>query len=188
MLKKSVVLLLLSSIILLTLTSCSGSKTYKNIGDIAWNFAYKTKKTVTKGYNYAKYNANMDSFVEEYIKPEFIKQHPIRNSEIDYYNKEEYPYTKTFIITSQEEMDNVFIEDAFNVNFDKEVAYLHFFLSGYGQREYYIQNIKQNSEKILIYYTMEENQRSDYSRPGLRCLLVTMEKTNASDVEFVEVR
>lgn len=159
-----------------------------------------------------RYGAKMYSYPgsNRLVQSEFIDQNRIYKGKYrnpDYYgegletddekdlNNYEYlpdmtsPESRTFIITDQETFDSIYVENALEVDFDKQMVILHIHLfHGIGTPTYIIHSIE-GDEKITIYY----KKKKDYSdkkggtRPNKHCTTVVMKKIDVTSVEFVFV-
>lgn len=142
----------------------------------------------------------MYSTSEEWILTSFLKDNKVRgayyknpdyvdgadDSGDEYYYDETSPNYRVFIINDQETYNAIFKEDALTVDFDKETVYLYIFADVHPDREYYIHDISFEEEKLNIYFKLEHSNKKGATAPYQRCLIVKMDKNNASTVEFIK--
>lgn len=147
-----------------------------------------------------KYNAITYSQANEWILTSFLKANKVRgayykstdyfenvnNPEDKYFYDETSPKDRTFIIDNQDTFDTIFKKNTLTVDFDEKVLYLYIFADIYPNRNYVIKNILIKENKLCIYYKLENKSKKDATTPYQRCLIVVMEKTDTSSVEFIK--
>ena len=152
------------------------------------------------GCSSVKYNAVMYSTSEDWILTSFLEDNKVKGayyknpdydestnaSNDEYYYDETSPEYRTFIIDSQDTYNTIFGDNPLTVNFDKDIVYLHIFADTYPSRNYVIDNILIEEKQVNIYYKLEKNNKNDATAPYQRCLIVVMEKTDTSKVEFIK--
>ena len=79
-----------------------------------------------------------------------------------------------------------FAGDELGVNFDKEMVLIYIFADIYPNRNYIINNILKEGEKVKIYLELEKNNKKDATAPYQRVLIVKMEKLDISEAEFIK--
>ncbi len=79
-----------------------------------------------------------------------------------------------------------FAGDELEVNFDKEMVLIYIFADIYPNRNYIINNILKEGEKVKIYLELEKNNKKDATAPYQRVLIVKMEKLDISEAEFIK--
>ena len=98
-----------------------------------------------------------------------------------------YPDSRSFVIADKATYDTVFVESAFNINFDKEMILLCTFEDCY-TRPYYLDKISIKDGKASVYVRMQKTIRDvpDAVVPYQRWLAVKMRKADIETVEFYE--
>ena len=161
----------------------------------------------TNIYSIHKHSAEMYSQVQDWILPSFLEENKIRGVgyknpdyiENDYDNPfpapeyiqdENAPKNRTFLIDNQETFDSIFKENTLSVDFDNEIVCLYIFCNCTPNTKYIIDEISVNNEKASICYKSKIRLFSplDTTNPYPRCLIVKMDKSNISAVEFVEMK
>lgn len=152
------------------------------------------------GCSINKYNAITYSQANEWISTSFLEENKVGNAYYknpnyiqnsndtsdEYYYDETSPKDRTFIIDNQDTFDTIFEKNMLTVDFGKQVLYLYIFADVYPNRNYVIKNILIKENKLRIYYKLENNSKKDATAPYQRCLIVVMEKTDTSSVEFIK--
>lgn len=153
------------------------------------------------GCSNSKYNAQIYSTTNDWVSTSFLEnnkvggvcyENPNYVEGVDdpaskYYCDESSPVSRTFIITDQETFDSIFQRDKVEVDFSKDVVYLYIFAdTSPSNREYIIDDISVENQKTTIYFKLNKNDKKDGVSPYQRCLIVIMDITDTSDVEFVK--
>ena len=151
-----------------------------------------------------QYNATMYSKARKWIHEDFLDNNRVRGA--SYINKEynpdmiydeenwvekyiydkESPKNRTFIIKDEITFNNIFKENSFDVDFDKEMVILYM-VSDVCPRECYILNILNDDDILTIQYMHKFSNAYDTVQPYPRCMVVKMKKMNITGVEFIEV-
>lgn len=63
---------------------------------------------------------------------------------------------------------------------------IYIFADIYPNRNYIINNILKEGEKVKIYLELEKNNKKDATAPYQRVLIVKMEKLDISEAEFIK--
>lgn len=130
--------------------------------------------SVFTGCSVSKYNAKIYSNAKDLLLPSFWED-----------NKANVP--NTFVITDRETFDLVFDKDKLDVDFDKQMVCLYIFSdTSPSSREYILDSISVKDGKTTIYFKLTHSNKKDAVYPYKRCLVVIMDKTDTSEVEFVE--
>lgn len=150
------------------------------------------------GCSSEKYNARMYSNVNDWILPSFLEDNMVKGayyenqnySEKDEYNERYYcdetsPESRIIMIKNQEESDDIFIKDKIEVDFNKEYIYLYIFADIYPNNEYDIDSISIENRDMTVFFKLKSNNKKDSTIPYQRCLIIIMEKTDISTVEFI---
>ena len=165
---KPLAFLLLFVLIFTFLTSCSGGlNTYHKI----------------------KNNAVMYSYVNDLMLPSFFEENKIEGTyqkDPDSDEEIEYPSSISLIIRDQEALNEIFYENSFAVDFEKEIMFVHMFPDNNSSSRYYIYDISIASSKVTITYILDFSIMMLSSAPVLRALAVKMDKIDVSEVEFVK--
>ena len=165
---KPLAFLLLFVLIFTFLTSCSGGlNTYHKI----------------------KNNAVMYSYVNDLMLPSFFEENKIEGTyqkDPDSDEEIEYPSSISLIIRDQEALNEIFYENAFSVDFEKEIVFVHVFADIHLTQYYNIYDISIDSGKVTITYILDFSIMMLGSAPVLRALAVKMDKIDVSEVEFVK--
>lgn len=152
------------------------------------------------GCTITKYNAIMYSQANDWILESFLEENKVCNAYYknpnyiqnsndtsdEYYYDKTSPNDRTFVIDNCDTYSAIFKANALTVNFDKEIIYLYIFADFYPNRNYVIDNILLEKEKINVYFKLENGDKKDATAPYQRCLIVVMEKTDTSSVEFIK--
>lgn len=145
-----------------------------------------------------KYNVRLEIIPRILIHSEFEKANRIRtNYPNENYREgedvpshiyyEDEPRTRTFIIRDKETYDNIFTDESLLVDFDKETIVLYVF-SRINSRKIYLDKVTVNGGQIKIVFREAYSDLYDTSEPGVEYMVVKMEKTDVTEVEFVEKR
>lgn len=145
------------------------------------------------------YNAKMYSQSEELILPSFLEENKVRgafylNHDYDpddensneYYREKDAPENRILIIDNADTFNEIFKNNALDVNWDKEILLLYIFSDVNPHREYKLKNISSQDGNIKIYYKLEGGLSKDSTAPYPRCLIVKMRKQSIHNVEFIE--
>ena len=152
------------------------------------------------GCNFNKYHAEMYSTSENLVLSTFLEDNKVRGSYYknpdyidgeddpadEYYYDESSPKSRTFIIDDQETFDSIFIKDKFQVDFSKKTVYLYIFADVNPSLEYYVYNVSVEEETVNIYFKLRNSNKKGSTSPYQRCLIVIMDKTDTSNVEFIK--
>jgi hypothetical protein len=95
---------------------------------------------------------------------------------------ETLPRFRTFIITEQARMDEVFSVCP-DIDFEKEMVAMYFYTSVY-RRERKIKSITLDNKNLKIEFKIAENEANDASMPLTRFLVIKMDKLDIDTVEF----
>jgi len=126
------------------------------------------------GCSVSKYNAKIYSNAKDLLLPSFWEENKANES-------------NTFVITDRETFDSVFDKDKLDVDFDKQMVCLCIFSdTSPSSREYILDGISVEDGKTTIYFKLSHSNKKDAVQPYKRCLAVIMDKTDTSEVEFVE--
>ena len=182
-------LAVLTTVLLLLITPLSGCS--------KWRYGAKM---------YSSYATNASNAL---VKEEFINQNKIyggRYPNPNYYgegletedekdlNNYSYlddttsPESRTFIITDRETFDSIYVEDALEVDFDKQMVILYLHLKSTGRLKCYdIDKIKIDEKQATIYYKKKEDHSNKKGGSGRYkwCTTVVMKKMDITSVEFV---
>ncbi len=174
----------------------------KKVNIVALGLVLLMAFSVFAGCSVKKYDAVMYSKSKEWVKTSFLEDKKVRGAYYlnpdyveglddpveKYYYDEESPRDRTFVIDNQDTYDMIFNENALAVDFEKEIVYLYTFADVYPTRNYYIDRISLEEDKVVICYKLEKKNVNDSTAPFQRCLIVKMKKLNLSNVEFIEQR
>ena len=147
-----------------------------------------------------KYNAKMYDHCNDWINPDFLESNKISGAfypdpEYDennpdhpnkYYQEKSDIKTRTFVINDKETFEQIFLPNTLSVDFENETAILYIFSEVHGYLDCYISDVSVEGEKATIYFKYEFSEGNGATMPYARCLVVTMEKTNISTVEFIK--
>ncbi len=98
------------------------------------------------------------------------------------------PYSRTFIITTKEEYDEIITNEQLAVDFEKQMVVLYMFSISYPNLEYHLRNIYINDDILTIKYKAgdydwnDRNNHLPYSYA--RCFLITINKLDIKEVKF----
>ena len=98
------------------------------------------------------------------------------------------PETRTFVITDTETYNSIYVSEAPEVDFDKQMVVLHIFYSIYS-REFLLQKIRKNNDVIMIYCKEEwhDSRRKDCCNFRARTVTIILDKADCETVEVVIV-
>ena len=127
----------------------------------------------------------MYSYAHQLMLPSFLVENQIAGT---YPNNpdSEYPTYRSFIVRDQEAFNEIFYENSFAVDFEKEIMFVHMFPDNNSSSRYYIYDISIASSKVTITYILDFSIMMLGSAPVLRALAVKMDKIDVSEVEFVK--
>ena len=161
------------------------------------------------GCSVVRYDAELYSYVNDWLDPAFLENNRLGN--VNYRNPDydrdladeaeaegwEYevppifiypdnPDTRSFIITDQETFDSMFVEDAIEVDFEREMVLLYMFSSCYPKsRDYYhLDKIKVKDELVTVYFARDNDRSNDSVYSYHRCMAVKMKKAEVTTANF----
>lgn len=143
-------------------------------------------------YNAKIYNMSEESFLSSFLEENKVKGAYYKNPDYPddadkkYYYDETSPACRTFIVNNLDDYSLFFAGDELGVNFDKEMVLIYIFADIYPNRNYIINNILKEGEKVKIYLKLEKNNKKDATAPYQRVLIVKMEKLDISEAEFIK--
>lgn len=120
-----------------------------------------------------------------YKNPKYIDNET--NSDNEYIYDETSPKDRIITIESDDLYKTIFVDNTLNVDFNKNIIYIYIFADTYPNRNYLIKNVKLDNEKLIIDYKLEGSNKKDSTIPYQRCLIVVMNKTNASYISFNKI-
>ena len=168
------------------------------------------------GCSVVRYDAELYSYVNDWLDPAFLENNRLgnvnyRNPDYDrdladeaydegreyevprFFNYPDNPETRSFIITDQETFDSMFVEDAIEVDFEKEMVLLYMFRTGAStSRNYKIEEITVEEGEMSISVTYAWNWDVDVKGvanniyPYHRCMAVKMKKAEVTTADFIE--
>ena len=143
-------------------------------------------------YNAKIYNSAENLFLNSFLEENKVKGAYYKNPDYPddadkkYYYDETSPACRTFIVNNPDDYSLFFAGDELGVNFDKEMVLIYIFADIYPNRNYIINNILKEGEKVKIYLKLEKNNKKDATAPYQRVLIVKMEKLDISEAEFIK--
>ena len=143
-------------------------------------------------YNAKIYNSAENLFLNSFLEENKVKGAYYKNPDYPddadkkYYYDETSPAYRTFIVNNLDDYSLAFAGDELEVNFDKEMVLIYIFADIYPNRNYIINNILKEGEKVKIYLKLEKNNKKDATAPYQRVLIVKMEKLDISEAEFIK--
>ena len=143
-------------------------------------------------YNAKIYNSAENLFLNSFLEENKVKGAYYKNPDYPddadkkYYYDETSPAYRTFIVNNPDDYSLFFAGDELGVNFDKEMVLIYIFADIYPNRNYIINNILKEGEKVKIYLKLEKNNKKDATAPYQRVLIVKMEKLDISEAEFIK--
>ena len=140
-------------------------------------------------YNAKIYNSAENLFLNSFLEENKVKGAYYKNpddADKKYYYDETSPAYRTFIVNNLDDYSLAFAGDELEVNFDKEMVLIYIFADIYPNRNYIINNILKEGEKVKIYLKLEKNNKKDATAPYQRVLIVKMEKLDISEAEFIK--
>ena len=143
-------------------------------------------------YNAKIYNSAENLFLNSFLEENKVKGAYYKNPDYPddadkkYYYDETSPACRTFIVNNPDDYSLFFAGDELGVNFDKEMVLIYIFADIYPNRNYIINNILKEGEKVKIYLELEKNNKKDATAPYQRVLIVKMEKLDISEAEFIK--
>lgn len=146
-----------------------------------------------------KYNATLISNADDIIDAKFLEQNRVSGA---FYPNPEYkegvdspderyifdessPESRTFIITEENLFDDIFDEDKFSIDLADKMAILYIFADVYGTRDYKLSDIEKTGDRLEICCSLEYSAADDATMPFMRCFVVTLDKTDISEVTFI---
>lgn len=143
-------------------------------------------------YNAKIYNSAENLFLNSFLEENKVKGAYYKNPDYPddadkkYYYDETSPACRTFIVNNPDDYSLFFAGDELGVNFDKEMVLIYIFADIYPNRNYIINNILKEGEKVKIYLELEKNNKKDATAPYQRVLIVKMGKLDISEAEFIK--
>lgn len=143
-------------------------------------------------YNAKIYNSAENLFLNSFLEENKVKGAYYKNPDYPddadkkYYYDETSPAYRTFVVNNLDDYSLFFAGDELEVNFDKEMVLIYIFADIYPNRNYIINNILKEGEKVKIYLELEKNNKKDATAPYQRVLIVKMEKLDISEAEFIK--
>ncbi len=144
----------------------------------------------------ARYHAKLYDRAQDWVDEEFLNENRVYGA---YYRIKDYgdgiydyeqdktsPRTRTFVIKTEEEYQQIFSRSTVEVDFEKQIVILYMFNCDYA-RDCLLKNIKLEGQKLQVYYKLENiGGRNDGTMPYQRCFMLVMDKTDFEAVEFIE--
>ena len=97
-----------------------------------------------------------------------------------------HPDSRSFVIADKATYDTVFVDSAFDINFDKEMILLCTFDNCYPRRSYYLDKISIKDGKAIVYIRMQRRNVKDCAQVYQKWIAVRMRKVDIDSVEFYE--
>ena len=151
-----------------------------------------------------RYGATLYSDAEEWLDDAFLEENKIstayyRNpdftdihgSEPEWITYPDEPKTRTFIITEKEEYDRIFTKSPVEVDFEKEMVILYTFCSVYyGGIKYELKTMKVTDDTLTVKFECQymPPDTDAACQPYQRFFMLTMKKTEITEVKFIEMR
>lgn len=141
-----------------------------------------------------QYNAIMFDKVREYMYEDFLMKNITRkmifyNDEMDIEvdsNQEIYPESITYLVTTQDEFDNIFSYFPSKVDFNNSIVCLYMFTFDYANF-CVINNISCTGDILNIHLIREKGKMftgGDFYPHHQRCLAVLLDKIDVKEVKF----
>ena len=143
-----------------------------------------------------------DKDVKAWLDEAFLKENPISGAS---YHNENYtgphgneprsitypdaPKTRVFIITDAEEYEKILPHSSIEVDFEKQMVILYTF-SVDSSRGFNLKSVKVDDGALTVQIKKEESSTPnvvDSSTPGQGWVMLTMKKTEISEVKFEEI-
>ncbi len=138
-----------------------------------------------------KFNAEINSFANDLVLKEFLENNKVKNAFYHdgekYYEDESSPDNRTFIIDSNDELNEIFKENTVQVDLEKKDVYLYIFADINPHRAYIIDDIIVENKQLSIYLKLEKNDKKDATTPYQRSLFVIMDKQGCNTIKFIIV-
>lgn len=96
-----------------------------------------------------------------------------------------HPDSRSFVIADKATYDTVFVDSAFDINFDREMILLCTF-SNWHHRPYYLDKISIKDGKATVYIRMQRRNVNDCCQVYQKWIAVRMRKVDIDSVEFYE--
>ena len=150
-----------------------------------------------------RYGATLYSDAEEWLDDAFLEENKIstayyRNpdftdihgSEPEWITYPDEPKTRTFIITEKEEYDRIFTKSPVEVDFEKEMVILYTFLAHYpGGIKYELKKTKVTDDTLTVEFDRQYIAPVTGVEPYYQAFfMLTMKKTEITEVKFIEMR
>ena len=135
------------------------------------------------GCSIVKCNAELFDSATEWINEEFINDNLVGYSE-----NSSYPTERIFIVNSQDQYNQIFIEniDELDIDFNTQMLVIYTFVTVY-HRNNSLVRLEVNEDVLKITYTMEKKLGiGDASQPYQRWFVVRLDKLDVDSVVFVE--
>ena len=144
------------------------------------------------GCSSSKYNAELYDTATDWINEEFASGNIVRRLG-DSEDKDPHPKTLTFIVENQEEYDQIFNDNAdqLDIDFDTQMLVVYTFSTVY-HRDNKITSMDIDNGVLTIIYKMDSNRsviglnRADASLPYQRWFVVKLDKQEINSVVFTE--
>ena len=145
------------------------------------------------GCSVKKYNAVLYERANDWVDKDFFKENKVRayyNTHGDTYElQRNEPLSRTFIITSREEFDEIFPEYPHSVDFDSEIMILYIFANKTHGENFKLRQMKlrDNVLTVKIGFDGPDPDKFYGSRPGPRFMLIKMDRVEIDEVK-IEIR
>lgn len=145
------------------------------------------------------YNAVLYSHAEDWISEEFLSENKVKayypnkdyvegesDSADRYIYDKESPTSRTFIISKQNEFDEICSKYNSTIDFDSQIIILYVFADVNPNRDYNLDKIILEEQSLRIYYRLERKNLDDTTAPYPRCFMIKMDKVDIMSVELIE--
>lgn len=139
--------------------------------------------------NNNKYNATIYDNAYAWLNQDFLSNHLTYDTYTDATDTNKpNPNPASFIIKTQEEYESFFTSFPPGINLKKEMLLLYVFTTIYPTRTIKIKSIELSDEELEVNLKEKKPKLGvkDAAQPGLRCIVVKIEKVEATAVRFAQ--
>ena len=168
-----------------------------NDGETETNQNQNQNQQPSKYVPESKFNAWLDSYVNDYVSESFYDENRVRayydikdafGNDVGSVKEKDAPSERMFVLNSQAEFDEIFVEYPEQIDFENRTAILIIFTSCIlDTTPYFISEISEESKKITVRVDDQSSHDGDvYDSVMLygRCMLLVINKMEIEEVMF----
>lgn len=165
-----------------------GVATLTVVGILCWKNRYGAKlyseEELVKGWIKTEFWDKNKVYGAYYLNPECFEDSDEYIEE--YYQDKESPQTRTFLIKDEDACNEIFSEDALDVNFEKEMVVVHIFSDWGTTKPYVLKDVSVDGDIVEISMKKKSSLKPSGIRTYQRCVVIKMKKLDVNDAKVIK--